>query len=73
ALATLGNTPDAFGQTWHLPCCDDRPTYREFVTMASDAFGRKPAYSIVGKWAFAAAGLFSPQVREIKELLPRYE
>ncbi|WGY72919.1 NAD-dependent epimerase/dehydratase family protein [Burkholderia cepacia] len=73
ALATLGNTPDAFGQTWHLPCCDDRPTYREFVAMASDAFGRKPAYTIVGKWAFAAAGLFSPQVREIRELLPRYE
>ncbi|MCA8023456.1 SDR family oxidoreductase [Burkholderia metallica] len=73
ALATLANTPDAFGQTWHLPCCDDRPTYREFIDMASNAFGRKPAYSIVGKWAFLAAGLFSPQVREIRELLPRYE
>ncbi len=73
ALATLGNTPDAFGQTWHLPCCDDRPTYRQFVDMASNAFGRPPAYSIVGKWAFWAAGLFSPQVREIRELLPRYE
>ena len=24
ALAALGNTPDAFGQTWHLPCDDDR-------------------------------------------------
>ncbi|PRF67951.1 NAD-dependent dehydratase [Burkholderia multivorans] len=73
ALATLGNTPDAFGQTWHLPCCDDRPTYREFVEMASRAFGQKSAYSIVGKWAFRIAGLFSPQVREIEELLPRYE
>ncbi len=73
ALATLANTPDAFGQTWHLPCCDDRPTYREFIEMASKAFGRKPAYSIIGKWAFIAAGLFSPQIREIRELLPRYE
>ncbi|NHB07962.1 NAD-dependent epimerase/dehydratase family protein [Burkholderia cepacia] len=73
ALATLGNAPDAFGQTWHLPCCDDRPTYREFVAMASEAFGRKPAYTVVGKWAFAAAGIFSKPVRELKELLPRYE
>ncbi|WP_431825178.1 SDR family oxidoreductase [Burkholderia sp. F1] len=73
ALAALGNTPDVFGQTWHLPCCDDRPTYREFVAMASEAFGRKPAYTVVGKWAFVAAGIFSGQVREIRELLPRYE
>ncbi|WP_341644327.1 SDR family oxidoreductase [Thauera sp. SDU_THAU2] len=73
ALAALGNAPDAFGQTWHLPCCDDRPTYKEFVAMASQVFGRKPSYSVIGKWALTAAGLFSKQVREIGELLPRYE
>lgn len=73
ALAALGNAPDAFGQAWHLPCCDDRPTYKEFVTMASQVFGREPAYSVIGKWALTAAGLFSKQVREIQELLPRYE
>ena len=73
ALAALGNTPDAFGQTWHLPCCDDRPTYKEFVAMACKAFGRDLAYTVIGKWALAAAGLFSSKVREIEELLPRYE
>ncbi|WP_298209076.1 NAD-dependent epimerase/dehydratase family protein [Acidovorax sp.] len=72
ALAALGNAPDAFGQTWHLPCCDDRPTYREFVAMASEVFGRDAAYTIIGRWTLAAASLFSSQVREIKELLPRY-
>jgi len=73
ALAALGNASDAFGQTWHLPCCDDRPTYREFAAMACEAFDRPVSYTVIGKWAFAAAGLFSPQVREIRELLPRYE
>ncbi|GAA5235629.1 NAD-dependent epimerase/dehydratase family protein [Verticiella sediminum] len=73
ALAVLGNTPDAFGQTWHLPCCDDRPTYKEFVAMASEAFGREASYGVIGKWTLSAAGLFSRQVREIRELLPRYE
>ncbi len=73
ALAALGNAPDAFGQTWHLPCCDDRPTYREFVAIASKAFGREPDYSVVGKWTFIVAGLFSKEAREIRELLPRYE
>lgn len=72
ALAVLGNTSDAFGQTWHLPCCDERPTYRQFVTMACDVFGREVSYKIMGKWMFLAAGLFSRQVREIGELLPRY-
>lgn len=72
ALALLGNTPEAYGQTWHLPCDDDRPTYREFVTMACEAFDQPVSYKVLGKWAFAVAGLFSPQVREIRELLPRY-
>ncbi|MDI7047288.1 NAD-dependent dehydratase, partial [Escherichia coli] len=73
ALATLGNAPDAFGQTWHLPCCDDRPTYKEFVVMAGQVFGREPGYSVISKWALTTAGLFSKQVRELRELLPRYE
>lgn len=73
ALATLGNATDAFGQTWHLPVCDDRPTYRQLVAMASEAFGRPAGYTVIPTWALTAAGLFSAQAREIKELLPRYE
>lgn len=72
-LAVLGNTPDAYGQTWHLPCCDDRATYREFVTMACEAYGRPASYTVLGKWTLTIAGLFSKRVRELRELLPRYE
>ena len=71
-LAMLGNTPDAYGQTWHLPCSDERPTYKQFVTMACEAFERPASYRVIGRWALAVAGIFSPQVREIRELLPRY-
>ncbi|MFT4119157.1 NAD-dependent epimerase/dehydratase family protein [Bradyrhizobium sp.] len=73
SLAALGNASEAFGQTWHLPCCDDRPTYKELATTASSVFGSKASYGVVPKWAFVVAGVFSPQVREIRELLPRYE
>lgn len=73
ALADLGNAPDTFGQTWHLPCDDDRLTYRQFVTLASEVFGREPSYKVLGKWTLKAAGLVSRQVRELRELLPRYE
>jgi nucleoside-diphosphate-sugar epimerase len=73
AMALIGNTPDAFGKSWHLPCCDDRLTYKQFVTMAADIFGRDASYTVLGKWSLIAAGLFSPKAREIRELLPRYE
>ncbi|WP_285725893.1 NAD-dependent epimerase/dehydratase family protein [Psychromicrobium xiongbiense] len=72
ALATLANTADAYGQTWHLPVDEDRPTYREFVTMAAEAFGTKPAYTVLPQWALEAAGIVSKQIRELRELLPRY-
>lgn len=72
ALAAIGNTPDAFGQTWHLPCCDDRPSYRQLVTSACEVFGKEASYTVLGKWTLAVAGIFSSRVREIRELLPRY-
>ncbi|WP_336335709.1 NAD-dependent epimerase/dehydratase family protein [Pseudomonas putida] len=72
ALAALGNTPDTFGQTWHLPCDDDRLTYQQFVALASEILGREPSYKVLGKCTLTAAGLFSKQVRELRELLPRY-
>ncbi|RSZ44298.1 MULTISPECIES: NAD-dependent epimerase/dehydratase family protein [unclassified Variovorax] len=73
ALAALGNAPDAFGQTWHLPCDDDRLTYRQFVALAAEVFGTPAAYKVLGRWTLTAAGLVSTQVRELRELLPRYE
>ncbi|AMJ70901.1 NAD-dependent dehydratase [Enterobacter cloacae] len=73
ALALLGNTPEAFGQTWHLPCCDERLTYQKFVTLACEIFGQKADYAVPGKLAFAATALFSQGAREMWELLPRYD
>ena len=72
ALAALGNTPDAYGQTWHLPCDDERLTYQQFVALASEVWGQKLSYKVLGKWMLTAAGLASNQVRELRELLPRY-
>lgn len=36
------------------------------------AFGRDPAYTVVPRWVFTAAGLLSGPARAIRELLPRY-
>ncbi len=74
ALAVLGSSPEAFGQTWHLPVDDDRHTYREFVAMATEALGRPSSgYTVIPKWALRVAGLVSEPARELGELLPRYQ
>lgn len=72
AMALLGNTPDAYGQTWHLPCDDDRPTYRRFVELAAATFGVPANYKVVKRWQLWLASRFDKTVRETGELLPRY-
>lgn len=72
AMALLGNTADAFGQTWHLPCDDQRMTYRQFVGLASEIFGTDGRYAVLKPWQLRLSGLFNPQIRDAAELLPRY-
>lgn len=73
AMALLGNTPDAYGQTWHLPCDDQRLTYRQFIELASQILHTDSQYKILKRWQLKLAGLFNQQVRDAAELLPRYE
>ena len=71
ALAALGNAPDAWGQTWHLPCDEQRLTYRDFVSLAAQIWGQAPSYSVLGPLTLKAAGLIKKEARELQELLPR--
>ena len=73
AMALLGNTPDAYGQTWHLPCDDQRLTYRRFIQLASEIFHTDSQYKVLKRWQLKLAGLLNQQVRDAAELLPRYE
>lgn len=73
ATALIGNTPDAFGQTWHLPVDESHPTYKEFIALASDIYGREQKYSVMPKFLFKIGSLFNKRVKELLELLPRYE
>jgi nucleoside-diphosphate-sugar epimerase len=73
AMALLGNTHDAYDETWHLPCDDNRLTYRQFVELAAEQFGTSPRYRVLKRWQLRLAGLFSSTIRDAAELLPRYE
>lgn len=74
ATALLGNTPDAYGQVWHLPT-DTRPvTGKEFISMIASEFGIKdPKISILPKWMLRPLGLFIPVMKEMPEMMYQYD
>lgn len=73
AMALIGNTPNAYNQTWHLPCDDDRLTYEQLIKLTSKIYGKQFSYTIVPKIAFKIGGVFKSQMKELQELLPRYK
>ncbi len=73
ATALIANTPDAFGQTWHLPVDESYPTYKEFIELAADVYKKELKHSVMPKFLFKIGSLFSKKVKELLELLPRYE
>lgn len=72
AMALVGNTPDAYHQTWHLPCDDNRLTYRDLISIASKICKRELKYSVLKMWMFQMGSVFNHQIAELLELLPRY-
>ncbi|WP_277115099.1 NAD-dependent epimerase/dehydratase family protein [Chryseobacterium sp.] len=72
ATALIGNTPEAYGQTWHLPV-DNPLTYKEFIALASEIYGKEFKYSVIPKLAFSIGSLFNKNAKELQELIPRYQ
>lgn len=73
AMALIGNTPNAYNQTWHLPCDDNRLTYKELIHLASKIYQKEFNYSVIKMWQFKFGSLLNKQVKELQELLPRYK
>ncbi|MFT3748488.1 MAG: NAD-dependent epimerase/dehydratase family protein [Agriterribacter sp.] len=73
ATALIGNTPDAFGQIWHLPVDESYPTYKAFIALASDIYGKNLNYTVIPKFIFKTGSFFNKSMKELLELLPRYE
>jgi nucleoside-diphosphate-sugar epimerase len=65
-LVTLGTHDAAFGQVWHLPSAETLST-REFVRLVFEAAGRPPRLRVLPSALLAAAALFSPNLRAVKE------
>ncbi|MGA9846118.1 MAG: NAD-dependent epimerase/dehydratase family protein [Roseiarcus sp.] len=68
AATALLDAPDsAFGQSWHVPCAPTRTT-RDILKIAADALGVRLRLNILPEGLLGAAGLFSPFLRELKEM-----
>jgi nucleoside-diphosphate-sugar epimerase len=72
AMALIGNAPDAYGQTWHLPVDPHRLTYAEMIRVVEQVTGRRVPYTVLPLAAFTIGGRFIGQLKEVQELLPRY-
>ena len=73
AMALIGNTPDCYGQTWHLPVDDRSLTYQDLLQLAGQTLGHPIQRTVIPMWQFKLGSLFSSQLRELAELLPRYQ
>lgn len=72
ATALLGNTESAFGQVWHLPTVPAR-TMQEWIELTAHELGVEPKTMVVSKSLLGVIGLFSPLMREMKEMLYQYD
>lgn len=73
ATALLGNTPEAFGQTWHLPCDTNRLTTKQFINLCSEISSKELKYMVMGKLMVKIVGFFVPYIKEVYELLYQWE
>lgn len=73
AMALLANTLDAYGQTWHLPCDDNRLTTKDFFAEISSQLGREVKYQVLSPIKLKIASLFHTMIKETQELFPRYK
>jgi nucleoside-diphosphate-sugar epimerase len=73
ATAMLGNSADAYGQVWHLPTAAKPPTGREWVEMIAEELEAKPRIQVASNLMMSAVGLFSPTLREVKEMAYQYD
>ena len=71
AFATLVERPESEGRVWILPA-PPPITQRELMTLVTDAVGLPPRVGRVTPLMLTLAGLFKPQIRELRELAEQW-
>lgn len=73
SVAVLGNTPEAYGQTWHLPTSKEPLTGGDFVRLACELAGQPFRLQTAPRWMLKLMGVFMPVLRENDEMMYQFE
>lgn len=73
ALARLGSTEDAFGQTWHLPTTKEMLSGADYVRLACELAGQDYKLQHVPSWLRKLLGVFVQALRENEEMMYQFE
>lgn len=73
ALALLGNSPEAYGQTWHLPTTKEPFSVADFVRLACELANQPYRLQILPRWIRKLIGLFIPALHENEEMMYQFE
>lgn len=73
ALAVLGRSPVAYGQTWHLPTTKEPFTGADFVRLACELANQPYKLQVAPRWILRLMGIFMPVLRENEEMMYQFE
>ena len=73
AVAVLGRSANACGQTWHLPTSKEPMSGEHFVRLACELAGRPFHIQVAPRWMLRLMGLFMPVLRENDEMMYQFE
>lgn len=68
ALATLGNDPTAYGQTWNLPTSGEARTVREWTAAVARELDVAPKLQVVPRWLWRLLAYVSGDLRELYDV-----
>ncbi|MES1190611.1 MAG: NAD-dependent epimerase/dehydratase family protein [Steroidobacter sp.] len=72
ATALLGLSPDAYGQTWHVPTSKELLTGADFVRIACELAKQPGKLQAVPGWMLKLMGWFIPVLRENQEMMYQF-
>ena len=73
ATALLGNTPQAYGEVWHLPTTGKRLTMKDWIDHIAGDLDVKSRYTVVPAWMLTILGIVNPVMREFREMSYQYD
>ena len=71
-LIILGEKDEALGEVWHIPSAETLTT-RQFLNLISEVAGTKLKIRSASKFLVSMLGIFSPIMRELKEMMYEWE